>query len=168
MCLHISITLCSYMFQSDSPSFTSSFIHNLPKSPIVIHQLIISDYYYFIFNTAEEFQFPHHYGLSAFFFFVMICFTFQYRLLILLRGAFAQNSENKKDESHLCRLVIYWSLSFKIRSIRVIITTKTLMILFSLTSSRIDSIRASQHLVLFLLVYMPKNFSKAVKVKTFP
>ena len=33
---------------------------------------------------------------------------------------------NNKDETHLCRLVIYWSPSFKIRSIRVTITTKTL------------------------------------------
>jgi len=33
---------------------------------------------------------------------------------------------NKKDESRLCRLVFYWSPSFKIRSIRAIITTKTL------------------------------------------
>jgi len=30
------------------------------------------------------------------------------------------------DESRLCRLVFYWSQSFKIRSIRVTITTKTL------------------------------------------
>jgi len=35
-------------------------------------------------------------------------------------------SINKKDESRLCRLVIYWSPSFKIWSIRVTITTKTL------------------------------------------
>jgi hypothetical protein len=32
----------------------------------------------------------------------------------------------KKDESHLCRLVLYWSPSFKIWSRRVAITTKTL------------------------------------------
>jgi len=32
----------------------------------------------------------------------------------------------KKDESRLCRLVFHWSPSFKIWSIRVTITTKTL------------------------------------------
>jgi hypothetical protein len=32
----------------------------------------------------------------------------------------------KKDESRLCRLVFYWSPSFKIWSRRVTITTKTL------------------------------------------
>jgi hypothetical protein len=31
-----------------------------------------------------------------------------------------------KDENRKCRLVLYWSPSFKIRSLRVAITTKTL------------------------------------------
>ena len=39
---------------------------------------------------------------------------------------YGRNISYKKDENRKCRLVFYWSPSFKIRSIRVTITTKTL------------------------------------------
>jgi hypothetical protein len=57
------------------------------------------------------------------------------------------DKKTKKDEIRLCRLVLYWSPSFKIRSYKGDNHHEDPMILFSLTSSRIDSIRAQQHLV---------------------
>jgi hypothetical protein len=63
----------------------------------------------------------------------------------------------KKTRATYAVLSLYWSPSFKIRSLRVIITTKTLGFSLSLTASRIDSIRTSQHFVSYKIVMLIIN-----------
>ena len=63
----------------------------------------------------------------------------------------------KETRAAYAVLSLYWSPSFKIRSLRVTITTKTIGFSLSLTASRIDSIRASQHLVTHKIVLLIAN-----------
>ena len=80
-------------------------IHNPPKSNIVIHQLIICDYYCLPCPTVEQSQFPHHYRL-------LCIFLIRHDLFFLSKSAISpvkrvflrQDSKDKKDENHLCRL----------------------------------------------------------------
>jgi hypothetical protein len=69
---------------------------------------------------------------------------------------------DKKTRSAYAVLSVNWSPSFKIWSTKGGYHHKDPVIIFSLTSSRIDSIRTSQHLVDFILLsaYFPKNFGK--------
>jgi hypothetical protein len=74
----------------------------------------------------------------------------------------------KKTRAANAVLSVNWSPSFKIWSAKGGYHHEDPVIIFSLTSSRIDSIRASQYLVdlILLSAFLTKNFSEDVIIQS--